>query len=160
MIRQKNIAQIEVAPEQVPNTELLTYSFTLVTKTSANLNLCWADQQISIPMETNTQEQTLEEIDQATKAASEHWYVFSAAAQYHFYERKAAEPALKYINSAIALNAPNPAPWMLKSQILASQKKYQEAIIVAEEAIEVSEKYNFFFEVEENEENIKRWRSK
>ena len=61
---------------------------------------------------------------------------------------------------AIALEAPNPAPWMLKSQILASLGRYQEAIAVAEAAIEVCKKEHYAFEIHENEENIRKWKEK
>ena len=58
------------------------------------------------------------------------------------------------------MNAPNPAPWMLKSQILASQEKYDKAIEQAEKALEVSKQLNFWFEIEENETKIKEWKKK
>ena len=60
----------------------------------------------------------------------------------------------------IALEAPNPAPWMLKSQILAAQENYTEAIKAAEKAIEVSKSHDFRFELEENESKIELWKSK
>lgn len=152
-----DVVRIKVTPQAIDHTEMCTYSFTEVTKTTAVLNMQWENTQISIPIETNTHEQTLREIEKAVNASIQNWYLYSAAAQYHFYERKESEKALDYINIAIALNAPNPAPWMLKSQILASQGKYQEAITEAESAIVVSKKHQFWYEVEENEESIKKW---
>ncbi len=122
--------------------------------------MTWENTQIDILLKTNTHENTLSDIDSAVSASREFWYSYSAAAQYHFYEYQNAEKALEYIDVAIALKAPNPAPWMLKSQILASQKKYKAAIHMAEEAIEVSKKHGFWFEVEENEEKIKIWEKK
>ena len=140
----EDVAQFELTPIEIAPTELLTFSFTEVSKTKASLNLQWANQQISIPIQTNTHQQTLAEISKAVNETSQHWYIYSAAAQYHYYERKEAEPALGLIDVAIALKAPNPAPWMLKSQILAAQGKYKEAIAMAKMAIEVSKKHNFF----------------
>lgn len=140
------------------STGLLTYAFSNVTKSEATLQLQWSDCQISIPITTDTHLQTLSMIDQAVNDSRKNWYVYSAAAQYHWYEHRQADPALKYINVAIALEAPNPAPWMLKSQILASQSKYDKAIAVAREAILVCKNHNFPFEIHENENNIDLWK--
>ena len=128
-----------------------------VNKTKGVLRLQWENFKIDIPIATATHDQTLKDIATITNKAKENWYNFSAAAQYHFYERKEAEKALELIDVAIALEAPNPAPWMLKSQILAYQEKYKKAIHYAEEAILISKKYNLLHEVEENEEKIKAW---
>lgn len=155
---EKDVLRIEIAPQKIDHTEMCTFTFTEVNKSSGLLNLEWEQARISIPLKTQTHIQTLQEINQAVAVTTQNWYVYSAAAQYHFYERKEAEQALAYINVAIALNAPNPAPWMLKSQILASQAKYHEAIQAAEAAIEVSKQHNFLFELEENEENIHKWK--
>ncbi len=155
-----DVLRVEVLHQKTDHTELCTYSFIGVNKVEGVLRMTWENTQIDIPLKTNTHENTLSEIDRAVSASREYWYSYSAAAQYHFYEQKNAEKALEYINVAIALNAPNPAPWMLKSQILASQGKYKAAIQMAEEAIEVSKKHGFWFEVEENEEKIKIWKKK
>ena len=155
-----DVARIQVRPEKVPHEEQLIYFFNRVTKNEGYLNIAWSDLKASIRMVTPTHRQTLAEIERAISEATQYWYVFSAAAQYHFYERKETDIALSYIDRAIALQAPNPAPWMLKSQILASQGKYEEAIVVAKEAISVSKKYDFYFEIEENEEKIAEWKSK
>ena len=122
--------------------------------------MSWEHTRIDIPLKTNTHQNTLADIEKAFSSATAFWYSYSAAAQYHFYEHNDAEKALKCINVAISLDAPNPAPWMLKSQILASQKKYDEAIHMAEKAIEVSKEHGFWFEVEENEEKIEIWKKK
>ncbi len=151
--------RIVVTPQMIVHAEMCTYSFSEVSKTKGTLNMEWENIRIAILVETNTHEQTLSEIEKAVNASAQNWYIYSAAAQYHFYQRHEVIKALEYINIAIALNAPNPAPWMLKSQILASQEKYQEAIKVAENAISVSKKHQFLYEVEENEENIKQWKA-
>jgi len=70
---------------------------------------------------------------------------------------KNTEEAIKLLNVAIALEAPNPAPWMLKSQILAYEEKYEEAIKQARLALEVCNNHNFPHEIHENEEQIKKW---
>ena len=122
------------------------------------MSLHWENTMIDLTIETDTYTNTLAEIAHKTNELSANWYVYSAAAQYHFYELKNSEEAIKLINVAIALEAPNPAPWMLKSQILASQEKYNEAIEQAELALEVCKAHNFPYEIHENEEQINRWK--
>ncbi len=152
-----DVIRFEVDQLQSRFTEICTYSFVAVDKTTGVLRLQWENFKIDISIETNTHDQTLKEIATSTNKAKENWYNFSAAAQYHFYERKEAERALELIDVAILLEAPNPSPWMLKSQILAYQEKYKEAIKYAEEAIIISKKHNLLHEVEENENQIKSW---
>lgn len=153
-----DVARFEVGHQQNEFTEICTFSFVEVDKTKGVLRLQWENFKIDIPIETNTHNQTLEDIETITNKVKENWYNYSAAAQYHFYERKEVERALELIDVAIILEAPNPSPWMLKSQILAYQEKYKEAIQFAEEAIIISKKYGLLHEVEENEEKIKLWK--
>ena len=153
-----DVLSIELLAQSIEHVEMCTYTFTEVTKSKGILNLEWETTNIAIPIETKSHIQTLGEIEKAINNSQEYWYTYSAAAQYHFYEYGEAEIALKYIDVAIALEAPNPAPWMLKSQILASLEQYKEAIVVAEDAIEVCKKQNFAFEIHENEENITKWK--
>lgn len=155
-----DIVRIDVIPNSNTHTEICIYSFVEVNKTQAILRMEWENVQIDLKIKTSTGVQTLEEIAKVTSNAQQNWYNFSAAAQYHFYELKEAEKGLEYINVAIALQAPNPAPWMLKSQIYASMGRYEEAIQIAEMAIEVCNKHNFDYEIHENEENIKKWLKK
>jgi tetratricopeptide (TPR) repeat protein len=156
----KDILRLDVKSRPIDHVELCTFNFTELTKSKGILNLEWENTRISIPIETDSHQQTLGEIKKAMHDSRAYWYTYSAAAQYHFYEYQEAEIALAYVEKAIALEAPNPAPWMLKSQILSSLGRYQEAIAVAEEAIEICKKEDFEFEIHENEENIRKWKEK
>jgi len=156
--KNKDILRVNVIPKKNAHVEICTYDFSEVSKTKGVLTISWENFSIGIPIETETHVQTELEIKKVLSLSSKNWYNYSAAAQYYFYELKDAERSLVYIDQAIALDAPNPAPWMLKSQILASQGKYQDAIALAEAAIIVSNKNNFPFEINENEENIEKWK--
>jgi tetratricopeptide (TPR) repeat protein len=156
---QDDVIRIAINPQKINHTEMCTYTFTEVSKSQGVLSMEWGNTRISIKISTNTHQQTLDQITKTVSAYRENWYAYSAAAQYHFYERNEAEKAMEYIDIAIALDAPNPAPWMLKSQILASQNDYKAAIKMAKIAIVVSKKNNFLFEIEENEEHINKWKN-
>lgn len=157
--RNQDVLRVEIAAQKSLFTEQCTFAFEQVSKTEATICLTWENVNIPIHISTNTKEQTLNEIKEEVDKSVEKWYTFSAAAQYHFYELKQLDKALEYIDIAIALKAPNPAPWMLKSQILAQQKKYSEAITYAKKAIRVSQEKNFEFEIHENEEQITKWKT-
>lgn len=150
--------RFDVIPEKATQKEMFTIYFDGVDKVSGVMRLDWESLSVPIQLSTDTEAQTEKAIEEAVGEISKNWFTFSAAAQYYFYEKKEAEKALELIDMAIALDAPNPAPWMLKSQIKAYQKKYSEAISLAEEAIEVSNRHHFDFELEENESNIKKWK--
>lgn len=154
----KDVLRVDIIPKKNAHVEICTYDFNEVSKTKGVLNVSWENFSIGIPIETDTHFQTELEIKKVIRASDKNWYNYSAAAQYYFYERKDAITSLEYIDQAIALDAPNPSPWMLKSQILASQEKYPVAISLAEEAIKVSKEHNFTFEIRENEENIEKWK--
>ena len=155
---QKDAVRIKVSPQTIDHTEMFTYSFSEVNKSNGILKLEWETTRIGIPIETNSHAQTLEEIERSVNNSRAYWYTYSAAAQYHYYEREEVEIAMKYIDIAITLEAPNPAPWMLKSQILASLGRFKEAVDVAEAAISVCKKQDFPFEIHENEDNIRKWK--
>lgn len=154
----KDIVRIEVKSTETEFTEMFAISFTSVTKESGAMKLQWENTSVELSIETDTYTHTLEEIDKVTKELGTNWYVYSAAAQYHFYELKNTSESIKLIDVAIALDAPNPAPWMLKSQILAYEKKYEAAIEQAELALEVCKDHNFSYEIHENKEQIKKWK--
>lgn len=156
--KEQDVLRLEIAPENHDFIELFTISFSDVNKNKGLLTLQWETTKINLEIETDTNTNTLAEINNVTKDLSANWYVYSAAAQYHFYELKNTAEAIKLINVAIALEAPNPAPWMLKSQILAYEKKYDEAITEAEMALEVCKIHNFPYEIHENEDQIKKWK--
>ncbi len=156
----QDFLRVKVTPLKPAFTERCTYVFQEVTKSTTTLVLNWENTSVPIRISVDTKTQTLLEIESNLKESLSSWYNFSAAAQYHFYELKEFDKALEYIDIAIALKAPNPSPWMLKSQILAAQKKYKEAIVFAEEAIIICKNKGFEFEIHENEEHILQWKKR
>lgn len=156
----EDVFRFTVDPIESGHTEMCTYAFERVDKTSALLILEWSTVRIEMPIAVDTRAQTIANIESMTGKMRSEWYTFSNAANYYFYELNRVEEAIEYVNVAIALDAPNPSPWMLKSQILASLERYEEAIALAEEAIEISKRTDHAFEIGENERQIKKWRGK
>jgi len=154
---EQDVLRFDVKPGNTDFTELFTISFAEVSNTLGVLSMQWENTMIQMTIETDTKTNTLADIDKMTKELGANWYAYSAAAQYHFYKLKNTEEAIELINVAIAMEAPNPSPWMLKSQILAYEHKYKEAIEQAQTALEICKSYNFDHEIHENEAQIKKW---
>ena len=156
---EKDVLRVDIELDKNEFTELFTISFTDVDKTQGKLELAWENIRVAILITTDTQSNTLEEIGNITDDLRSNWYVYSAAAQYHFYKLKNVEEAHRIIDVAIALEAPNPAPWMLKSQIFEFEKNYKEAIEQAKLALKVCKLHDYAYEIHENEAQIKKWKA-
>jgi tetratricopeptide (TPR) repeat protein len=151
-------AEVEVEPG--PFMEMFTIFFSAVDLSKGNLQLNWENAVVKIPISLDTDGIAIAEFEGAMEKITTFWYTYSAAAHYFYQEKKDAEKAIEYLDKAIALGAPNPSPWMLKSHILANAGRYKEAIEVAKQALEVSRtNEEFHFEIEENEMNIKKWKA-
>ena len=155
---EKDAIRIQIKPETSSFFDMFTIMFSDIELASGNLELRWENTLVKIPIQMDTDAITIKEFENADKKISEYWYTFSAAGHYYHEIKKDDIKAIEYLDKAIGLKAPNPSPWMLKSQILANSGKYNEAILVAKEALEVSKTNKaFHFEIEENEEAIEKW---
>lgn len=156
--QEKDATRIQVTTETSSFFDMFTIMFSDIELSSGNLELRWENTLVKIPIQIDTDAITIKEFEKADKKISDYWYTFSAAGHYYHEIKKDDKKAIEYLNKAIGLKAPNPSPWMLKSQILANAGKYREAIKVANEALEVSRTIEeFHFEIEENKEAIKKW---
>lgn len=156
--KNKDIMRIEVNALPSNFTEMFTISFSKVTTENGVLSIAWENARVDLNIGTDTKKNTLHDIASTTERIEQNWQTYSSAAQYYFHDLENNAKAMEYVNMAIALNAPNPTPWMLKSQILASEKKYPEAIKQAEVALKVCKKHDFSYEEEENKLQIKKWK--
>lgn len=158
--KDKDAIRVQIKPEASSFFEMFTILFSDIELSSGNLELRWEKIVIKVPIEVDTDSIAIQAFEEASETISAYWYTFSAAAHYYHEIKKDDIKAIEYLDKAIGLKAPNPAPWMLKSQILAKAGKYKEAIDVATEALEVSKtNKEFHFEIEENEEVIERWKA-
>ena len=156
--QEKDAIRIQVKPENSSFFDMFTIMFSDIELSSGSLELRWGNTLVKIPIQMNTDTITIKEFEKADKKISDYWYTYSAAGHYYHEIKKNDVKAIKYLNKAIGLKAPNPSPWMLKSQILADHGKYKEAILVAKEALEISKTNKaFHFEIEENETAITAW---
>lgn len=155
-----DVLRAEVERTSAPFQEMFSIQFSEVSMSSGNIQLQWENTAVKIPISLDTDKITVKAFETAMDKITEFWYTYSAAAHYYYRQKGDAEKAIEYLDKAIALEAPNPAPWMLKSQILAKQGQFAAAVEVAKQALKVSQSNEeFHFEVEENQEQIKKWQA-
>ncbi len=155
-----DVLRAEVESTSAPFMEMFTIQFSEVSINSGSIQLQWENTAVNIPISLDTDQLTVQAFETAMEEITEFWYTYSAAAHYYYQQKGDAEKAIEYLDKAIALEAPNPSPWMLKSQILAKQGQFEAAIEVAKQALKVSQtNEEFHFEVEENQEKIKKWQA-
>lgn len=155
-----DVLRAEVESTSAPFMEMFTIQFSEVSLNSGSIQLQWENTTVHLPISLDTDKLAVQAFETAMDEITEFWYTYSAAAHYYYQQKGDAEKAIEYLDKAIALEAPNPAPWMLKSQILAKQGQFEAAIEVAKQALKVSQtNEEFHFEVEENQAQIKKWQT-
>jgi hypothetical protein len=136
----KGLIRFHVNPEKSSrHYESLTIDIDVIPNNAA-LYISWERTQIHFTIETESDKRTDEFIKQTlliNKSTDPNEY--AAAAEYYFYLNKELDRALILINSAI-LRKNESWYFRLKIDLLEKQTKYQEAIEVANQAIEVIQK--------------------
>jgi tetratricopeptide (TPR) repeat protein len=136
----KDLIRFRVKPEKSSRYyESLTIDIDVIPNNAA-LYISWERTQIHFTIGTESDKRTVEFIKRTlltneSKDADE----YATAAEYYFYLNKELDQALILINSAI-LRKNESWYFRLKIDILEKQTKYQEAIEVANQAIEVIQK--------------------
>ncbi len=132
----KDLVRFNVKPEKSSRFyESLTIDIDVIPN-NAELYISWERTQVHFTIETESDKRTGEYIKQTlltNKSSDSDEY--ATAAEYYFYLNKNLDQALVLINSAI-LKKEEPWYFRLKIDILEKQKRYQDAIEVANQAIE------------------------
>jgi len=130
-------ANITVKP--APFTELLTYDFQNVTKTSAELDLNWEKMQFPIKIEFDVDRLVIDNAAQElTSTAGFAWQGYEGAANYALTNKLTSDydQALKWADRAIAMNS-NFADLSVKSDLLKEMGKTAEAEAIKKDAVAI-----------------------
>ena len=123
--RDELIAPIKLAT--IPNTELLTYEFINITRTSADLVLNWEKKQFPVKIEFDVDAIVLANAEEELKGpVGFNWQGFSSAANYALQNKAGLEQAITWIDKAIAQNK-SFTTLSIKSNILKEMGKTDEA---------------------------------
>lgn len=120
------------------NTELLTYDFINITKTSAELVLDWEKKQFPVKIEFAVDDIVLANAaDQLKNTVGFSWQGYSSAANYALQNKVHLDQALIWINQAVAQNT-SFTTLSIKSGILKEQGKTDEADKIMKDALDVA----------------------
>jgi tetratricopeptide (TPR) repeat protein len=151
-------ANINLKP--APFTELLTYDFNNVTKTSAELDLTWEKLQFPVRIEFDVDKIVMENANEELKStAGFSWQGYANAANYALTNKLADDydRALKWADQSIAINS-NFTDLSIKSNLLKEMGKAVEAEAIMKDAVVVAtenELNNYGYQLLANKEQDK-----
>jgi hypothetical protein len=124
-----DVLKVPVKPEQGPNEEWMSFSFTDLTPLSARVVLAWEKVRLGFKVEFNT----LGKVE----ASMGTWQLLNAAARFALDNKVYAAEAMTWADRSIALDK-NARNLGTKAELLAQAGKYKEAVKVAEEAVKTA----------------------
>ncbi len=140
--------------------ETFTISFLNITNNDADMTFSWDDVSVTVDIVVPTKKIVSENIKQVMSGSPSPSDYYSAAV-YYKQENINLDIALKWINKAIDLFE-NPRFYQLRQQslIMAANKKYSDAIVVAKESLKLSIEADNKDYVKMNKESISEWTNK
>ena len=140
--------------------ETFTISFLNITNNDADMTFSWDDVSVTVDIVVPTKKIVSENIKQVMSGSPSPSDYYSAAV-YYKQENINLDIALKWINKAIDLFE-NPRFYQLRQQslIMAANKKYSNAIVVAKESLRLSIEADNKDYVKMNKESILEWKNK
>jgi tetratricopeptide (TPR) repeat protein len=135
---QKDEMRAKINLRSIPNTELLTYDFTNITKNSAELVLNWEKMQFPVKIEFAVDDIVMTNAAEELKGpAGFGWQGYSGAANYALQNKVNYDQALVWADRAIAIT-PNFTTLSVKSGLLKATGKTAEADNLMKDAVAVA----------------------
>ena len=130
--------RVEIKLKEIPHTEMLTYDFSNLTKTSGELDLNWEKKQFPVKIEFDVDKIVMTNATEELKGpVGFNWQGYSSAANYALQNKVNYEQALKWIDQAIAQNS-NFTTLNIKSKLLKETGKSTEADKMMTDALAVA----------------------
>lgn len=148
---QYDTLRFTVTPETDPHEEWLSYSFTDLTPSSAQVVLAWEKMRIGFKIEFNT----LAKI----QASVGNWQILNGAAGFALTQKVFLNEAMDWVDRSITLDK-NPRNLRTKAELLAQAGKPEEAIATAEEAVKLSKQRDPKANTSALEKLISDWKAK
>jgi tetratricopeptide (TPR) repeat protein len=134
----EDLLRAKISVRTIPETELLTYDFSNITKNSAELDLNWEKKQFPVKVEFDVDNIVMSNAEKELKGAIGFtWQGYASAANYAIQNKTNYDQALKWIDKAIALNT-NFNTLTVKSNLLTAMGKTAESEKIKKDAIEAS----------------------
>lgn len=156
-----DIASFKVIPQTQPiPVERFTIDIANMTDTSAVIELKWVRTIVPIKLEVNTDANVAKNIENFEDAGNDDnaggWY---QVANYYFGKKEYGD-ALDAVNKSLEIDATPFWSLRLKSQILAAQGEFEDAIVFAKRSLVSAQKAGNEENVKLNEEAIKEWEAR
>ena len=135
----KDVLRVNLAPRRrEERLESLTFDINDLRDNSATIVLGWEYLRLYIPLEIQTEETALRNIQEALDEApqDEKWRVHRNAASYNLNNQNYSE-AMEHINASLAMKRDNWYSYYLKARIFAATEEYGEAVDVAAMALKI-----------------------
>jgi tetratricopeptide (TPR) repeat protein len=124
--------------KDIAPTEMLTYDFSNLTKTSAELNLNWEKKQFPVKIEFDVDKIVMSNATEELKGPiGFNWQGYSSAANYSLQNKINYDQAIKWIDQAITQNR-NFTTLSIKSNLLKETGKAEEAAKMMTDAIAIA----------------------
>ena len=154
---EENVASFEA---EITDTELeaesMLFYFDNVQSGSADLILTWAGKSITMPIEVDFIEASIENIKVAIEEDGENFRVYNNAAGFYLDNGLDAAKALEYAQKSVKMEQKF---WNVKtlSEAFAANEDYKNAIKIAKESLKLSEEAEYAPYIKMNKANIEKW---
>lgn len=135
--QEEDVLRTEVTPQAIATVETMRLSLENISVSKAEIVLDWSDVRIALPVELNTMELAMANIDAAIAAEPENWRVYRNAANFYNQNNIELAKALTYMEKVIELNPDSWYNYYLYAQVLAKNDRKKEAKKAANKALEM-----------------------
>ena len=133
----QDVLRIDAAPQAISSVETMRLSIENISVSKAEIVLDWSDVRIAIPVELNTMELAMANIQKAVTESPEDWKVYRNAANFYNQNNIELPTALMYMEKVIELNPDNWYNYYLYAQVLAKNDRKKEAKKAANKALDM-----------------------
>jgi len=153
--QENDVVRVNVKPTAIPNRERLVYLVTNFDNAQASVDLEWEKVRVSLPVKLKTSEQAIAMIKSLDDMSGQ----YISAARY-YYEEKDYAQTVAWADKSLAAKETWLGYWV-KAQGLAGQKKFKEALPLAEKAQALGQQTpDRFFFADDVKKALTEWKGK
>jgi hypothetical protein len=156
---ENNVLEYKAKVMENEMVETLTITFAKVTENSTDLTFEWEKSKWSMPIQVETDEMAMKNIESKITEMENSYGVYNSAARYYLEHDKDLDQALAWSKKSVEMSAKF---WntITLSKIYAAKGDYKNAIKVAEQSKALAVKAEYDAYIKMNDENIKTWKKK
>ena len=153
--QENDVVRVAVKPVAIPNRERLVYLVTNFDNAAASIDLEWEKVRVTLPVKLKTSEQAIASIKSLDDMSGQ----YISAARY-YYEEKDYASTIAWADKSLAAKETWLGYWV-KAQGLAGEKKFKEALPLAEKAQTLGNQTpDRFFFADDVKKALTEWKGK